>query len=276
MGGEPLSSATFPGGRNWDVCLLEIAAPWNTLRGRVSRPISWGHWGETGTVYRGVRRSSPEGPALISPGPWAPGLLQPKSPIAATVLRPVSSPRKTRLTEPEPAQAGPKWDTLGRGFHTARWPTKGPSLSRLASGVIRAASSVSWNGTPAGESRTSCSRDPWRGGEPLSSATFPGRRNWDVCSLEIAAPWNTIRGRVSRPISWGHWGETGTEYRGVRSSSPAGPALISPGPWAPGLPQPKSPIEATVLRPASSSRKTRLVKPEPARQDPMNSIMKCL
>ncbi len=215
----------FPGERNWDVCSLEITAPWNTVRGRVGRPISWGHWGETGTVYRGVRCSSPAGPALISPVQWAPGLPQPKSPIEAMVLRPASSPRKTRLVKPKPARQDPirhAW----QGLPHHQVPTKGTSLWRLASGVIRAASLVSWNCTPAGESRTSCSRDPRRGSEHLSSATFPGGRNWDVCSLEIAAPWNTVHGRVGRPISWRHWGETDTVYHGVRRSSPEGPALI--------------------------------------------------
>ncbi len=98
-----------------------------------------------------------------------------------------------------------------KGFMRHAWqglphrqvPTKGTSLWRRPSGVIRAASLVSCNGTPAGESRTSCSWDPRRRGEHLSSATFPGGRDWDVCSLEIAAPWNTVRGRVGRPISWG-------------------------------------------------------------------------
>ncbi len=33
-------------------------------------------------------------------------------------------------------------DTFGSSFHAAKWSTKGTSLSRLASGVIRAASSV--------------------------------------------------------------------------------------------------------------------------------------
>ncbi len=43
-----------------------------------------------------------------------------------------------------------------------------------------------------------------------------------MCSQEIAAPWNTIHGMVSWPISWGHWGETGTMHCGERCSSPAG------------------------------------------------------
>ncbi len=53
--------------------------------------------------------------------------------------------------------------------------------SRLASGVIRAASSVSWNNTPAGESWTSCSRDPPSGGEHLSSAAFMCARWRSLC-----------------------------------------------------------------------------------------------
>ncbi len=166
----------FPGGRNWDVCSLEIAAPWNTVHGRVGRPIPWGHWGETGTVYRGVRRFSPAGPALISPGQWAPGPPQLKSPIEATVLRPASSPRKTRLVKPKPARQDPMRHAW-QGLPHRQVPTKGTSLWRLASSVIRAASLVSWNGTPAGESRTSCSRDPRRGGEHLSSAKQGGFPN---------------------------------------------------------------------------------------------------
>ncbi len=51
---------------------------------------------------------------LISPGPWAPGLPQPRSPIETTVLMPASSPRKTRLTEPELVQAGPNETRLAR------------------------------------------------------------------------------------------------------------------------------------------------------------------
>ncbi len=83
---------------------------------------------------------------------------------------------------------------------------------------------------PAGDSRSSCSRDPQRGGEPPSSDTFLGGRDREKRSLETAAPWNT--GRVGRPISWGHWGETGTMWCGVHRSSPEGPALKSPGPLA--------------------------------------------
>ncbi len=41
---------------------------------------------------------------------------------------------------------------------------------------------------PEAEDRTSCSGDPRRGGEPLSSATFTGWRNWEKRSLETAAP----------------------------------------------------------------------------------------
>ncbi len=70
-----------------------------------------------------------------------------------------------------------QWDTLGRGSQAAGWPTKGTSLLRLASGVLRAASSVPWSGGPAGDGRSSCSRDPRRGGEPPSSATFLGGRD---------------------------------------------------------------------------------------------------
>ncbi len=147
-----------------------------------------------------------------------------------TVLRPTSSLKKTK--EPESAQAGPNETCLAGAPTTARWPAKGTSLSRLASGVLRAASSMPWSGGPAGDGRSSCSKDPRRGGEPPSSATFLGGRDWEKRSLETAAPWNT--GRVSRLISWGHWGETGTVWCGVHRSSPEGPALKSPGPLASG------------------------------------------
>ncbi len=105
-----------------------------------------------------------------------------------------------------------------QGSHTASCPTKGNSLSILASGVLRAARSVPWSGGPAGDDR--------------SNSTFLGGRAWEKRSLETAAPWNT--GRVSRPISWGHWQETGTVGCGVHHSSPEGPALKNPGPLASG------------------------------------------
>ncbi len=57
------------------MCLLEIAAPWNTVLYRVSRSISWRHWGETDTVRCGDRRSFPAGATLRSPGPPASVLL---------------------------------------------------------------------------------------------------------------------------------------------------------------------------------------------------------
>ncbi len=159
----------------------------------------------------------------------ASGLPQ-KPPIETTVLRPVSSPRKTNRTRV--CSGKTHWDMLGRGSHTARRPTKGTSLLRLASGVLRAASSVPWSGKLAGDGQASRSRDPQRGGKPPSSATFLGGRDWEKRSLETAAPWNT--GRVSRPISWGHCGETGTGWCSVHRSSPEGPALKSPGPLATG------------------------------------------
>ncbi len=60
-----------------------------------------------------------------------------------------------------------------------------------------------WSGGMAGDGRSSCSKDPRRDGQPPSSAAFLGGRDWEKGSLETAAPWNT--GRVSRPISWGHY-----------------------------------------------------------------------
>ncbi len=104
-------------------------------------------------------------------------------------------------------------------------PTKGTSLWRLASGVIRAASLVSWNGTPTGESRTSCSRDPRRGGEHLSSTTFLGGRlrcvlAGDRCALEHRTwqGWQTDLLRALR--------RDGHCVPRVRRSSPEGPILI--------------------------------------------------
>ncbi len=91
------------------------------------------------------------------------------------------------------------WRHIWQQFPRCQWSAKGTSLSKLVSGVLGAASSVPWSGGPAGEGRTSWSRDPRRGGEPLSSATFPGERDWEKSSLETAAPWNI--GRVGRPIS---------------------------------------------------------------------------
>ncbi len=61
-GSEPLKTATFPG-RSWGRNSLEIDVPW-TEGGRGNGTISCGHWGETGTLYWGVYRSSPEWPAL--------------------------------------------------------------------------------------------------------------------------------------------------------------------------------------------------------------------
>ncbi len=51
-----------------------IAAPWSTVRASIARPISWRHWGETGTVCCGVHSSSPDGATPISPGPCTSGL----------------------------------------------------------------------------------------------------------------------------------------------------------------------------------------------------------
>ncbi len=84
------------------------------------------------------------------------------------------------------------------------------------------------SGTPAGDGWTSCSRNPRKGGEHLSSATSPGWKNWDMYSLEIAAPWNAVCGRVGRPNSWGHWGEMGTVHCGERRSSREGATLMGP------------------------------------------------
>ncbi len=107
--------------------------------------------------------------------------------------------RKDRNTQsPSPAERLPSLDRSSRVLSYT-------SLLRLASGVLRAASSVPWNGGPAGDGRSSCSRDPRRGGELPSSATFLGGRDWEKRSLETAAPW-TLAGLAD-------WSPEGTEER---------------------------------------------------------------
>ncbi len=118
-----------------------------------------------------------------------------------------------RLIELESAQAGPNETCLVGAPTPPVDLLRELCLSRLASGALIAASSVPWRRGPSGDGRSSCSRDPRRGGQPPSSATFPGGRDWEKHLLETAAPWNT--GRVGRPISWGHWGETGTVWDSV-------------------------------------------------------------
>ncbi len=83
--------------------------------------------------------------------------------------------------------------------------------------------------------------DYWQGTAALAALETPqgvALRFWaeetEKRSLETAAPWSTVGGRVGRPISWGHWGETGTEWWGVHRSFPEGPALRSPEPQASG------------------------------------------
>ncbi len=71
-GSEPLRTATIPGG-GWERNSLDIAVPWTTAGGRGNVTISWGYWGETGTVCWGVYRSSPVGRALRCPGLIASG-----------------------------------------------------------------------------------------------------------------------------------------------------------------------------------------------------------
>ncbi len=56
-----------------------------------------------------------------------------------------------------------------------------------------------WNGGPAGNNHISCTRDPRKGGEALSSATIPGGNKWEKHLQETAAHWNS--GRVGRMIS---------------------------------------------------------------------------
>ncbi len=123
-------------------------------------------------------------------GPWHQDCLRSLL-LEMTVLRPTSSLRKTR-TRVCSGQIPMRhaWQEL----QAAGWPTKGTSRLRLASGVLRAASSVPWSGRPAGDGRSSCTRDPRRGDEPPSSATLLGGRDCEKRSLETAAPWNTGQG----------------------------------------------------------------------------------
>ncbi len=141
-----------------------------------------------------------------------------------TVLRPASSLKKTK--EPESAQAGPNETRLAGAPTTPGdllrepvsrdWPLV--YLERLA------------RCPEAGDRQETADLAALK--SPEGVATFLGGRDWEKRSLGTAAPWNT--GRVSRLISWGHWGETGTVWCGVHRSSPEGPALKSPGPLASG------------------------------------------
>ncbi len=80
------------------------------------------------------------------------------------ILNPRSTVRKTH------------WDTFGRSFHAAKKITKGTSLLRLASGVLRTTSLVPSSGDPAGDGRSSCFKHFFGGSEPFRTATIPGRR----------------------------------------------------------------------------------------------------
>ncbi len=105
-------------------------------------------------MHCGECRSSPEGPTLILPKPWALRLPQPKSPIEMAVLRHVSSPRKTRLTEPEPAQAGPN-ETRLAGAPTLEnaegrdspSPTRLQNLCSIPAISITTVPQQQWDGT---------------------------------------------------------------------------------------------------------------------------------
>ncbi len=128
----------------------------------------------------------PRGPALTSPGPWHQDCLRSLL-LEMTVLRPTSSLRQTRnqsLLRQIPMRHA--W----QGLPAAGWPTKGTSLSRLASGVLRAASSVPWNGGRQGTADLAALETPEGVGEPPSSATFSGRKRLretlagDRCALE--------------------------------------------------------------------------------------------
>ncbi len=68
------------------------------------------------------------------------------------------------------------WDTFGRSFHAAKKITKGTSLLRLASGVLRTTSLVPSSGDPAGDGRSSCFKHFFGGSEPFRTAMISGRR----------------------------------------------------------------------------------------------------
>ncbi len=151
--------------------------------------------------------------------------------------------------------------------HLAEVSTLPESLLRVYSGVIRAARSVPWSGEPAGDGRSSCSRDFLGGSEPPRIVAFTGG-SWEKRSLETTVPWSTGGGRVDRPISWGHWGEMGTVWWGVHRSSPEGPALRSPEPWETGLSLAEVSIENDGPQTRHLLRRLRLTQPEPARAGP--------
>ncbi len=117
------------------------------------------------------------------------------------VLRPVSSPRKTKLVEPEPARQKPE-------THLAGAPTSPGELQREPVSqdwplvylelIARYPEMLDRQGmADLAALKTS---------EEVTSLPVPLRFRAETERSTV--PWNT--GRVGRTISWGHWGETGT------------------------------------------------------------------
>ncbi len=90
-------------------------------------------------------------------------------------------------------------DTLSSSFHAANSLLREPVLSRLASGVIRAASLVSWNGTPAEKAELAATETP----EGVASISAPLRFRAE--ETEMCARWRPLRpgtlAGFGRPIS---------------------------------------------------------------------------
>ncbi len=242
-GGELPSSATFLGGRDWEKRSLETAAPW-TLAGLAD-------WSPEGTEERQAPCNAVYTalPQLTSPGPWPQDCLRSLL-LEMTVLRPMSSLRLgTRV-----CSGRSQWDTLGRGSQAAGWPTKGTSLSRLASGVLRAASSVPWNGGRQGTADLAALETP------EGVASFPAPLHFWAEETERSARWRPLRPGTLAGLA--DWSPEGTEERRAPCNAvctPLFPRGACPHQsWAWHQDWLRSLLlEMTVLRPTSSLRKTR-------------------
>ncbi len=119
-----------------------------------------------------------------------------------TVLRPTSSLRKTRnqsLLRQIPMRHA--W----QGSQAAGWPTKGTSLSRLASGVLRAASSVPWNGGRQGTADLAALETP------EGVASLPAPLHFWAEETERNARWRPLRPGTLAGLA--DWSPEGTEER---------------------------------------------------------------
>ncbi len=143
---------------------------------------------------------------------------------------------------------------LGRGSQAAGWPTKGTSLSRLASGVLRAASSVPWNGGRQGTADLAALETP------EGVASLPAPLHFWAEETERNARWRPLRPGTLAGLA--DWSPEGAEERrapcnAVYTALPQrGLPLTSPGPWHQDCLRSLL-LEMTVLRPTSSLRKTR-------------------